>query len=244
MDTTAIQSALSKLGFAPGAIDGQWGPKTRKALVAFQRAKGLGPDGIVGPQTIRALQAALGDGKPPPPRMVVYGIVSPEWMPEARLERIIFHWTAGNHKASTTDRSHYHILIEGDGNVVRGEHSIAANGIGASGPRASHTLNMNTGSIGVSLCCMAGAIESPFNPGRAPMTSVQWHTLADVLAELCRRYQIPVTPKTVLSHAEVQANLGVKQRNKWDVSRLAFDPSLVGAKACGDAMRAMVEGRV
>jgi N-acetyl-anhydromuramyl-L-alanine amidase AmpD len=244
MDTTAIQSALSKLGFAPGAIDGQWGPKTRKALTAFQRAKGLGPDGIVGPETIRALQAALGDGKPPPPRGVVYGIVPPDWMPEARIERIIFHWTAGNHRASSTDREHYHILIEADGKLIRGVPSISGNGIGGSGLRASHTLNSNTGSIGVSLCCMAGAIESPFKPGKAPMTAIQWHTLADVLAELCRRYDIPVTPKTVLSHAEVQANLGVRQRNKWDVSRLAFDPSLVGAKACGDAMRAMVEARV
>lgn len=38
------------------------------------------------------------------------------------------------------------------------------------------------------------------------MTAVQWKTLADVLADLCRRCGIPVTPKTVLSHAEVHAN--------------------------------------
>lgn len=244
MDTTAVQAALSRLGFAPGPVDGEWGPKTKAALVAFQRAAELAPDGVLGPKTIRALQAAEAEKAEPRTQAPAIGIVPVAWMPAARLERIIFHWTAGNHKASTTDRSHYHILIEGDGNLVRGEHSIAANGIGASGPRASHTLNMNTGSIGVSLACMAGAIESPFNPGRAPMTAVQWHTLADVLADLCRRYQIPVTPKTVLSHAEVQANLGVKQRQKWDVTRLAFDPSLVGAKACGDAMRAAVASKL
>lgn len=244
MDTTAVQAALSRLGFAPGPVDGERGPKTKAAVIAFQKAAELKPDGIVGPQTIKALQAAVAEKAEPRTQAPATGIVPAACMPTARLERIIFHWTAGNHKASATDRSHYHILIEGDGNVVRGEHSIAANGIGASGPRASHCLNMNTGSIGVSLCCMAGAIKSPFNPGLAPMTSVQWHTLADVLAELCRSYQIPVTPKTVLSHAEVEKNLGVRQRAKWDVSRLPFDPSLVGAQACGDAMRAMVEARV
>jgi hypothetical protein len=56
----------------------------------------------------------------------------------------------------------------------------------------------------------------------------------------CRRYDIPVTPKTVLSHAEVQNNLGIKQRGKWDISRLAVDPSMNGAKACGDLLRASV----
>ena len=47
-----------------------------------------------------------------------------------------------------------------------------------------------------------------------------------------------VTPHTVLSHAEVQQALGIKQRGKWDISHLAFDPWGIGAKACGDIFRA------
>lgn len=121
---------------------------------------------------------------------------------------------------------------------MRGTPSIAADGIGGTGPRASHTLNCNTGSIGVSLCCMAGAIESPFNAGSAPMTAEQWSALPRVLADLCRRYGIAVSPRTVLSHAEVQGTLGIAQRGKWDITRLSFDPSVKGAKACGDAFRA------
>lgn len=166
------------------------------------------------------------------------------WMPKAKLQRIVFHWTAGTHKASPFDREHYHVLIEADGNVVRGVPTIDGNGVGsARGRKASHTLNCNTGSIGVSLCCMGGpdVREQPFIAGRYPMTRVQWEKLAFVLADLCRVYDIAVTPKTVLSHAEVQSNLGIKQRQKWDVSRLAFDPTVKGAKVCGDQMRAMVK---
>lgn len=51
----AVQKALKDAGFDPGPIDGIWGPRTRAAVVAFQRARGLIADGIVGPQTRAAL---------------------------------------------------------------------------------------------------------------------------------------------------------------------------------------------
>lgn len=150
---------------------------------------------------------------------------------------------AGGHKASALDRQHYHVLIEADGKLVRGIPSIKLNETGAKG-YAAHTLNCNTGSIGVSMCCMLGAVESPFRAGSAPMTEAQWDEMIEVVADLARRYSIPVTPKTVLSHAEVQVNLGIKQRGKWDIARLAFDPTKVGAKACGDYLRERVAGTI
>ena len=76
------------------------------------------------------------------------------------------------------------------------------------------------------------------------MTAAQWEALPAVVTGLCRRYNIPVTPKTVLSHAEVQGTLGIAQRGKWDVARLAFDPSVKGAKPCGDLLRAAVSACV
>ncbi len=54
-----LQRALLGCGFRPGATDGRFGPATEAALLAFQRAHGLLPDGIVGPITWAKL---LGDG--------------------------------------------------------------------------------------------------------------------------------------------------------------------------------------
>lgn len=167
--------------------------------------------------------------------------VPPDWMTKASMQRVIFHWTAGGHRASDNDRAHYHVLVEADGKVVKGIPSISGNSsTNPFGVRASHTLNCNTGSIGVSMCCMLNAQERPFVSGKYPMTRAQWETTAEVIAELCEHYNIRVSPKTVLSHAEVQSNLNIRQRGKWDVARLSFDETFVGAAACGDEMRRMV----
>jgi peptidoglycan hydrolase-like protein with peptidoglycan-binding domain len=59
-----LQTQLAAAGFNPGAFDGKFGPQTKAALVAFQRANpGAGgrsgrPDAIAGPRTQAALPAA------------------------------------------------------------------------------------------------------------------------------------------------------------------------------------------
>jgi len=57
-----LQRALARLGYSPGTIDGQYGPSTTQAVSRFQRAKGLTEDGILGPDTLRALTNALKTG--------------------------------------------------------------------------------------------------------------------------------------------------------------------------------------
>jgi hypothetical protein len=167
------------------------------------------------------------------------GIVPKEWMPPAKMKRIICHWTAGAHEASALDRKHYHILVEGDGELVRGRVPIDENERTGDGRYAAHTLGANTGSIGVAVCCMAGANERPFRPGSHPMRESQWKRLAEVVAELCAAYEIPVTPKTVLGHGEVERILGIRQKGKWDPLVLPWAP-LLSPRDVGDMFRGMV----
>src|SRR6266581_1978281 len=59
-DVTDLQQKLKDLGFDPNGVDGNFGPGTRDAVIAFQQSKGLQADGIAGPATLAAL--GLGDG--------------------------------------------------------------------------------------------------------------------------------------------------------------------------------------
>lgn len=171
-------------------------------------------------------------------------LIDPSWMPDVTMKRIIVHWTAGAWTASAMDRRAYHVLIEATSRLIRGVASIALNAGRIQPGYAAHTLNCNTDSIGVSMCAMAGAVESPFNAGPFPITQSQFDTMIEVVAELCVRYRIAVSPRTVLYHAEVQSNLGITQRGKWDVARLPFLPDLKTAKAVGDHTRRLVARRV
>jgi hypothetical protein len=166
-------------------------------------------------------------------------LIPDPWMPECRMARVITHWTAGGYHASETDREHYHLLIEGDGRLVRGDHSIRDNLSTADGAYAAHTRALNTGSIGVTVCCMSGAIQEPFRPGEFPMRREQYEAMALAVADLCRGYEIPVTAQTVLGHGEVERLLGVAQRGKWDPMRLPWSPGL-SVRAVGDAFRETV----
>ena len=54
-----LQRALLQLGYAVGAVDGDYGTSTEAALTSFQKATGLTVDGVLGPTTLQALKRAL-----------------------------------------------------------------------------------------------------------------------------------------------------------------------------------------
>jgi lysozyme len=51
-----MQTLLNAQGFNVGTADGDFGPKTKAQVIAFQKAKNLAPDGIVGAATWAALE--------------------------------------------------------------------------------------------------------------------------------------------------------------------------------------------
>lgn len=162
-------------------------------------------------------------------------MVPKDWMPKAKMARVICHWTAGAYSVSKTDREHYHIIVGGDGQLVLGDNSIKANeSTSDSDGYAAHTKNLNGGSIGIACAAMAGATESPFNAGPYPLKEDQWATLARVAADLCQQYGIVPSPETVLQHGEVQANLGIAQDGKWDICKLPWVPDLTKNEVCTD----------
>jgi peptidoglycan hydrolase-like protein with peptidoglycan-binding domain len=57
-EVRALQVRLDELGFWLGTPDGTYGQLTRQAVMAFQKAQGLGRDGVAGGDTLAALQGA------------------------------------------------------------------------------------------------------------------------------------------------------------------------------------------
>ena len=55
-DVVAAQATLKTLGFDPGAVDGQTGADTRRAVRAWQRARGLPADGYLSPDVVARLK--------------------------------------------------------------------------------------------------------------------------------------------------------------------------------------------
>jgi hypothetical protein len=54
-DVAVLQYMLTRRRLLHAEPDGQFGPQTQAAVMSFQRARGLAPDGIVGPATVGIL---------------------------------------------------------------------------------------------------------------------------------------------------------------------------------------------
>ena len=188
-------------------------------------------DGIRGRRTEAALAAAMHDRVVLDPRRLFH---------TSGLHRIHWHWTAGAYGEIMLELDHYNILIDQNGAEVAGTYPPQAQANYSVGLAASHSRNANTGAIGLALDCMAGAQEWPFSAGKYPMTRAQVEALATVTARMCKRYDIPVSRWSTLSHAEIQPTLGILQKQKWDITWLPGMTRPGDPIEVGDRLRDMV----
>lgn len=197
-------------------------------------------DGLMGPLTRKARAAALSDRQ---------GRNVFDLFHHSGLHRIHWHWTAGAYGAIALERRAYNGLVDTHGNRVDGDFRFEAQARYQVGRAASHTLNANTGAIGLACDAMAGAKEVPFEVGLAPLTMDMVWELCEWTAELCAAYDIPVSKTSTLSHAEIQPTLGIRQNSKWDITWLPGmkkpdDPILVGDRLRGMTIEKMQDLRL
>lgn len=135
--------------------------------------------------------------------------------------KIVYHWTGGTYHPNQTDYKHYHYLITDVGLVVQGDFTPEDNlNCTKDGTYAEGARGCNTGAIHVAFCGMYG-FESPDNVGLYPLKQKQCEAGFNLGAELCHKYDIPITEKTVFTHYEFECRKGRKGR-KIDIICLPY----------------------
>lgn len=168
------------------AQDGIFGKITEEAVKAFQTAKGLKPDGIVGEKTwsmILKLQPAdyiagslyMGDlaipkTSRPIKRIILHCSATPEGKDYTVAD--ITRW----HKERGYATIGYHFVIYRDGRIMTGRD---INQIGA------HCQGYNTGSIGI---CYIGGMDAANKSAKDTRTPEQRTSLRTLVAQLKRMY--------------------------------------------------------
>ena len=149
-----------------------------------------------------------------------------------KLKRIIMHWTGGTWRANDVDRQHYHFIVQGDGTLVYGVHSVNDNLDCSDGNYAAHTGGGNTGSIGIALAGMWG--------DEYPIKRPQLEAFCKEVAKLCIRYEIPIDNTRVLTHAEWgERNPLTTSRGKPDINKLPC-VGIYGVTECGNWLRSHI----
>jgi N-acetyl-anhydromuramyl-L-alanine amidase AmpD len=116
------------------------------------------------------------------------------------LNKITYHWTAGTSKPCAEDLKHYHFIIDSNGILYNGvfkpEDNINVN----DGKYAQHTGGGNTGNIGIAFCGCYVVKNGSVKNSKYPLTRIQLERGFELGAELCKKYNIPIT--NVQTHYE------------------------------------------
>lgn len=195
----------------------------------------LNVDGMNGPNTRKQLKLVMDSMDVDDPRDI---------MDPSGIYRVHWHWAASTYKVTWNVVKHYNAVFDLDGNKHDGGSPPEQQAI-YSPPRfgVSHTYRANTHAVGLSVAAMAGATcqwgPGIVDQGKYPLTWEAIDGMLEETAELCREFDIRPSPWTTITHCEVQTNIGIKQRNKWDIRVLPDNPKkLLGEKEAGDKLRA------
>jgi len=159
----------------------------------------------------------------------------PDHLPEPP-RRVILHWTAGAHQPTLHDRRHYHALIGLEDGEVRFYRGVPLQnncrdlgmpdptfGPDHPGGYAPHTARLNSYSMGVALCGMAGAERHPFDPGPEPIIAAQVEAMVECCAQVAYLYGLEPAVDRFFTHWEADHVHGVSQPGKWDITVLPDD---------------------
>ena len=134
---------------------------------------------------------------------------------------IILHWSAGHYGQFFDD---YHVQIDEDGGIYLSTPDLSE--------VLAHTWHLNTGTVGISLCCCAFATTEDL--GDEPPTDEQIEIMAQVIATLCADLWLTID-KCVFTHGEIGDNTDYYEDwelygphndcERWDLQFLGTDES-------------------
>ena len=141
------------------------------------------------------------------------------------IKGIIIHWTGGVYEPNSTDREHYHFLVDGNGRVINGKYKPSDNINCNDGRYAAHCGGGNTGRIGIALC---GMWSNDY-----PIKRIQLEAMCKKVAELSKIYGIPIKNTTIMTHSEFgHKNPHTSSFGKIDIDKLPcialYDRTLIG----------------
>lgn len=199
--TLGIQERLIALGYNPGPPDGIDGPRTRKAVKAFQRDKGVTVDGKVGPVT-RALLFET-ETRPAVAATSAAAVLKRQPRASRKIVEIIVHCTATpegrDYSLETIRKWHlergwndigYHYVVHPDGVIEAGRPEAKV---------GSHVAGHNTGTLGI---VYVGGVTADGKTPKDTRTAAQKAALLDLAKALIDKY--PAITK-VIGHNQYAA---------------------------------------
>lgn len=156
------------------------------------------------------------------------------------VSKICLHWSASGYQPNNIDYEHYHYMINAQGLVIEGKYKPKDNNNCTDGKYAQHCGGGNTGACGVSLCGMLG-FKSRYAVGKYPLTKVQCERAFKLCAELCKKYNIRITPQTVFTHYEFgKTHPKTSSAGKIDIIYLPPYPT-ISQDRVGDFIRSKIQ---